>query len=200
MFGKKKKNEMMDFEKMPDFGQQYGSDANMPQFGSGGPPMPGMPLPPPELNMDNDNSNLMQQDVPSFKDDLPRRSPSPTKEEVEEISETIFSEKTEEFVKKLDELKSWQKNVISKLDLQEKEIGYLRGGLNGFRDDIDSKLADCQKGIKEITIEIKVMEKIFSEIMPTFVEKIKELAEITDKLRGFSSPTKTEDRDRRRRR
>ena len=64
----------------------------------------------------------------------------------------------------------------------------MRGGINGFREDIDVRLTDCQKGIKEIRIELKVMEKIFSEIMPTFVEKIKELADLTDKLKGFSKP------------
>ncbi|UCD03831.1 MAG: hypothetical protein JSW73_04805 [Candidatus Woesearchaeota archaeon] len=175
--GKKKKEKMPDIGNLPDISQQTGPGGDFPSFPEGL-PAPEMPSAQPVPMPDKDIAALAP----------PATSPSPTKEEVEEISESVFSEKTAEVVKKLDDIKVWQKNVISKLELQEKEIGYLRGGINGFRDDIDVRLTDCQKGIKEIRIELKVMEKIFSEIMPTFVEKIKDLADLTDKLKGFSKP------------
>lgn len=184
--GKKKKDKMPDIGNLPDISQQGGPVGDLPAFPEPptAPELPSaQPLPSPDedMNMSMPTPNLTP----------PAVSPSPNKEEVEEISESIFSEKTADLVKKLDEIKVWQKNVISKLELQEKEIGYLRGGINGFRDDIDVRLTDCQKGIKEIRIELKVMEKIFSEIMPTFVEKIKELADIANKLKGFSKPDRS---------
>lgn len=141
-----------------------------------------------------------RQNNPQFRRETqnPMNMAAPSKEEVEEISESVFSEKTDELIKKIDELKDWQKKVISRLDLEEKEIGYLRGNMSNFKTGIVSRIDDMRKDIKTISIEIKVMEKIFSEIMPTFVENIKDLSEIVDKLKIDPSSIKKKSSSRKR--
>lgn len=176
---KKKKQETND---IPNFNQPAPFDQNMtPPFLQDTPPQP---FTTPENN--NPVFPSAELDSPFKKEPEPKYSTISNKEEMEEIADSIFSEKTEELIKKLDEVKNWQKKVISRLDLEEKEIGYLRASLNGLRDNMFARIDDCRNRIKEIGVEVKVIEKVFSEIMPTFVEKIKEFSEEIDRLKGIN--------------
>lgn len=201
MFGLGKKKQEKDFMGNPDF-----------QKSNQSPPFSGNPSQPivPGFNPENDgfedfgDGDIFPESPPKKQQHFHQERPTsmnmgaPSKEEVEEISESIFSEKTNELLKKIDEVKDWQKKVISRLDLQEKEIGYLRGNMNTFKTGVVGRIEEMRKDIKEISIEIKVMEKIFSEIMPAFVDNIKELSELIDKLKGKSLVAETKKSSKRR--
>lgn len=188
-FGKNKKKKQPKRPQKPSksMGQMKRAAPSPPQKYRGkGPSSPPSKSPQSKSKKGDSPFSTSGNSSPFEKKSRPKRPSSVNKEEVGDIAESVFSEKTEDLVNKLDEIKKWQKKVISRLDTTEKEIGYLRKNVKQSRDSVSTKLEDNRKKIKEINVEIKVMEKIFRQIMPPFVESIKELKEIVGDMKGFS--------------
>jgi hypothetical protein len=46
------------------------------------------------------------------------------------------------------------------------------------------KVEEYGKGVADVGVELKAMQKMFNTIMPTFTENIKELQEIVEKVKS----------------
>lgn len=107
-----------------------------------------------------------------------------SKEQVEEISESIVDEKFEDFNKDFKKLTDWKDSTENKLVALEQKLADLTKSFDDLHKGVLGKIEEYDKGIVEVGTEIKALEKVFSKILPTLTENVSELSRITQKMKG----------------
>lgn len=132
------------------------------------PPPPSQPAPsaPPQQQM--------QQQAP------PRTASSDisTEEYVEAIIEERWAD-IEEDIRKVIEWKNRSEQRITQMNQQFDDLKDRFDKLHGA---LIGKIESYDKNILEVGAEIKAMEKVFSKVLPTFTDNVKQLDSITKKL------------------
>lgn len=112
----------------------------------------------------------------------PPQGPSilpPEGTQFEEIAESIIQEKWEDFQKQLEKESTWKEKTESRIGVVEGQLGELRGIIDNLHKAIVSKIADYDKNLLSVGTEIKAMEKVFQQILPTLTDNVQELSRLT---------------------
>lgn len=107
-----------------------------------------------------------------------------SKEEIEEIAESIIDEKWEELMKAVDKIVTWKDATEAKITKIEQRIGDLKTEFDALHKGILGKIEEYDRGIKGVSTDIKAMEEVFKKTLPTFTENIRELSRVTKELKG----------------
>ena len=107
-----------------------------------------------------------------------------SKEQVEEISESIVDEKMEDFQKEFKKITDWKDSTKARLAAIEQKIEDMSKSFELLHTGVLGKIEEYDKGITEVGTEIKALEKVFSKILPTLTENVSELSRITQKLKS----------------
>lgn len=107
-----------------------------------------------------------------------------SKEQVEEISESIIDEKMEDFIKEFKKITDWKEATETRLAVIEQKIEDMSKNFESLHSGVLGKIEEYDKGITEVGTEIKALEKVFSKILPTLTENVSELSRITQKLKS----------------
>ena len=117
----------------------------------------------------------------------PAEGPSilPPKEAInfEEIAESIVQEKWEEFKKELDKERDWREKTESRIATMEGQVGELRKSIDNLHKAIVSKVADYDKSLLSVGTEVKAMEKVFQQILPSLTDNVNELSRLTKTMK-----------------
>jgi transcription termination factor NusB len=197
LFGKKKKDDDA-FSAMPPGMppnmQGMGDDfppPDMNQFGQGQPDPYGQPgfynqqQPPdqfqsgmnpyPEQNQEQPGNQGFSQ--PSYSQ--PSFSSDDTKERVEEIAEAIIDEKWNELIKDINKIIEWKEHMDTEINRIASEIVNLKERFESLHRGVLGKISDYDKNLMNVGTEIKAMEKVFQNILPTFTENVNKLERFT---------------------
>lgn len=112
----------------------------------------------------------------------PPQGPSilpPESTRFEEIAESIIQEKWEDFQKQLEKERTWKEKTESRVGVVEGQLGELRGIVDNLHKAIVSKITDYDKSLLSVGTEIKAMEKVFQQILPTLTDNVQELSRLT---------------------
>ena len=112
----------------------------------------------------------------------PPQGPSilpPESTRFEEIAESIIQEKWEDFQKQLEKERTWKEKTESRVGVVEGQLGELRSIVDNLHKAIVSKIADYDKSLLSVGTEIKAMEKVFQQILPTLTDNVQELSRLT---------------------
>lgn len=138
------------------------------------PPMPGpmgppgmVPMPPPQMGP-------MQQGY--GEQTMPE-------ERIQEIAEAIIDEKWSELIANVNKIIEWKDSTESRISKIEQQLSDLRGNFDRLHEGVLGKLTDYDKGIKEVGVEIKALEKVFQKVLPGFIDNVNELSRITSNMR-----------------
>jgi len=104
-------------------------------------------------------------------------------EEVEELVESVISEKWAELSKDINKIVEWKADVESKLIRLDQRIESMKDDFDKLHQAIIGKIGEYDKNILEVGAEIKAMEKVFSKVLPVFTENVNELNRITQTLK-----------------
>jgi hypothetical protein len=104
-------------------------------------------------------------------------------EEVEELVESMISEKWNEFSKDFSKISEWKNDVDTKLIKLDQRLDSLKEEFDKLHQAIIGKIGDYDKNILAVGAEIKAMEKVFSKVLPVFTENVNELGRITDNMK-----------------
>ncbi|HLC52240.1 MAG TPA: hypothetical protein VJI98_03280 [Candidatus Nanoarchaeia archaeon] len=103
---------------------------------------------------------------------------------IEEMTENLIDEKWEELISEVKKIVEWkekieerQSRMMSDLDRLKKDFDVLHQGVLGKLDDYDSRMTD-------VGTELKAVGRVFKEVIPEFVENVKELKSITGKKKA----------------
>lgn len=121
---------------------------------------------------------------------MPARPSAPASDEegniyerIEEIAESMIDEKWDELISEVKKIIEWkekiedkQTQIINDLEKLKEDFTVLHQGVLGKLEDYDSRMM-------EVGTELKAVGKVFKEVVPQFVENVKELKDVTGKMR-----------------
>lgn len=148
-----------------------------------------------EMNTSNfqgsQQQNVMQQAEPMQMQQMPQMSQmqAPTnfnQASNEEIIEAIIDEKWNELVKDINKIIDWKQKADSKLTAMDQQVKDLKEQFDKLHQAILGKIGDYDKHMLDVGAELQAMEKVFSKVLPNFVDNVNELNRITEDLKTSS--------------
>jgi len=102
----------------------------------------------------------------------------------EEMIEAVIDERWNELVKDINKVIEWKIKAEAKLTSTEQQMNDLKEQFDKLHTAILGKIGDYDKNMLEVGAELQAMEKVFSKVLPQFVDNVNELGRITDKQRS----------------
>jgi len=141
--------------------------------------------------MPNDfNSQNSMPDIPDMNSNLnnnvqqnPNIDPGMMAATNEELIETIIEEKWNDLIKDINKIINWKNKTEEKVLKMEQQMKDLKDQFDELHRAVIGKIGDYDKNILNVGAEVKAMEKVFSNVLPVFVNNVKELNEITKKFK-----------------
>jgi len=101
---------------------------------------------------------------------------------IEEIAESIISEKWNDLIKNVGDLKLWKERIDTDLSGVKQEIVRTQGRLEDIQNSVMGKVSEYGEGMNEITAELKALESVMEKIMNPLTRSVKELQKVTEKI------------------
>ena len=108
----------------------------------------------------------------------------------EELVEAIIDEKWNELVKDINKVIDWKQKADAKLSAMDQQISDMKEQFDKLHQAIIGKIGDYDKTMLDVGAELQAMEKVFSKVLPTFVDNVNELNRITENIKTPSSKVK----------
>lgn len=102
----------------------------------------------------------------------------------EELIEAIIDEKWNELVKDINKVIEWKQKADGKLQVMEQRINDLKDQFDKLHQAIIGKIGDYDKNMLNVSTEMQAMEKVFSKVLPSFMDNVNELTRITDNMKS----------------
>ena len=117
---------------------------------------------------------------------MPQPMPAPEprgigREEIEEVAEAIIDEKWEEIRKGIDKIIAWKDSADEKIIKIEEDIADLKQRFSELHKGVLGRIAEYDKGIRDVGTDIKAMQEVFKKTLPKFTENIAALERLTKK-------------------
>lgn len=163
--------------------------------GSALPPQEGMVEAPPEQDQMQQmpqqavSEQPMQQEMPP---EMPEQYPQgyypyaqqgSSREEVEELVESVVEDKWNELMKSMNKVFEWKDLTEKRIDKIEHSINALKENFESLHQGILGKIGDYEQSISAVGTDVKALEKVFSKILPTLTENVSELSNITKDMK-----------------
>ena len=100
---------------------------------------------------------------------------SVSREEIEEIAESIIDEKWKEFEEDIKKIIDWKDKTEARINQMDQQIKDLAASLNSLHKNIINKVSDYDRNLIDVGTEIKAMEKVFQKVLPSLTENINKL-------------------------
>ena len=115
----------------------------------------------------------------------------------EEVIEAIIDEKWNELVKDINKIIDWKQKADNKLAVMEQKITDMREQFDKLHQALIGKIGEYDQHMLDVGAGLQAMEKVFSKVLPSFMDNVNELSRITDKIKtgpssGSSSVSQTQ--------
>jgi hypothetical protein len=104
----------------------------------------------------------------------------------EEMIEAIIDEKWNELVRDINKVIEWKIRADARLSSVEQQMNDLKEQFDKLHSAILGKIGEYDKNMLDVGAELQAMEKVFSKVLPQFVDNVNELSRITDKVKSNS--------------
>lgn len=106
------------------------------------------------------------------------------REKIEEVAEAIIDEKWEELMKSVEKIAAWKETTETRIAKLEQAISDLKKSFDDLHHSILGKISEYDKGIRDVAVNIKAMQKVFKKVLPQFTENVNELSRITKAIKA----------------
>ncbi len=104
-------------------------------------------------------------------------------ERIEEIAESIISEKWQKALEEIGDLNAFKEKIKTDTLSIKQEILRIESRFENLQKAILGKIQDYDKGISDVGTEIKALEKLLQNIISPLTTNVKELTKLTEKLK-----------------
>lgn len=98
---------------------------------------------------------------------------------IEEIAEGIIDEKWDSLIEEVKKIVEWKEGVEGTINHLQSEVQKLNEDFKELHQGVLGKLEDYDTRMGEVGTELKAVGKVFKDVVPEFVENVKELKGIT---------------------
>lgn len=102
---------------------------------------------------------------------------------IEEIAESIIDEKWELLVEEVKKIVEWKEKVEEEVDRLKSEAGRLKEDFKELHQGVLGRLESYDEKMTEVGTELKAVGKVFKDVIPEFVENVKELRSVTKEVK-----------------
>lgn len=174
-----------------------------PQMGSGGPPQippellaPQMTSGAPPQQFGPSPQQMMMGPLPPQQQQAmtgpqqmgsPGAYPSPMPQfgvSTEELVEKIVSEKIDRLEKRLVEQEKIHADLLQQIGQVRSSLNDLKGKYSQLQEDSVVKIEEYNKELEGVGTQIKAMQRVMQNIIPTFAENVRSLTEVVKELKG----------------
>lgn len=107
-----------------------------------------------------------------------------SQDDVQSLVEEIIDEKWRELMSSVGDIATWKVQMADESEAIKQEILRIQARFDNLQAAILGKVDEYSRGITDIGTEMKALEKVFEKILEPLSANIKELARITEELRG----------------
>ncbi|HLC81098.1 MAG TPA: hypothetical protein VJH68_00390 [Candidatus Nanoarchaeia archaeon] len=104
-------------------------------------------------------------------------------ERIEEMAESLIDEKWDELIAEVKKIVDWKEKIEEKQLMMANDLRKLKEDFAILHQGVLGKLSDYDSKMKEVGTELQAVGKVFKDVIPEFVENVKELKHITEKRR-----------------
>lgn len=101
---------------------------------------------------------------------------------VEEYVETIIDEKWTELEADIQKIVDWKNRSEQHLVELSQKVDDLKDRFDKLQGSVLGKIGEYDRTMQEVGADLKAMENVFSKVLPTFTENVKQLSEISEKI------------------
>lgn len=101
----------------------------------------------------------------------------------EEYVEAVIEERWADVEDDIRKIVEWKNSSEQRITQLSQQFDDLKDRFDKLHQALIGKIESYDKNILEVGAELKAMEKVFSKVMPSFTENVKQLDEITKKLK-----------------
>jgi hypothetical protein len=151
-----------------------GQQPSLPTFNQQQPPEPSQP---------------QQQSYPQFQQPMMGMNDSSqvmTTNQVEEIAEAIIEEKWTELARGVSKIVEWKDRTEARMNELDQRLTKLQEDFGNLHTGVLGKLNEYDRNISSVGTDIKAMQKVFQQMLPSFTENVNELNRITKNMKGKS--------------
>lgn len=102
----------------------------------------------------------------------------------EELVEKIVSEKIDRLEKRLVEQEKIHADLLQQIGQVRSSLNDLKGKYSQLQEDSVVKIAEYNKELEGVGTQIKAMQRVMQNIIPTFAENVRSLTEVVKELKG----------------
>lgn len=143
---------------------------------------------PEETPMQQSFSSVYQgSDFPSPPQSYGSSDPMVLREEIESVAEGIIEEKWVALMEDIKKIIEWKESIESRMIKLETGLNSANEQIAELRKGVLGKISDYEKGVSDVGVELKAMQKVFKESVPEFTSNISELSRLVTKLNKTNS-------------
>ena len=105
----------------------------------------------------------------------------------EEIAENIIDEKWDELLSEVKKIVEWKGQVEERLSKAESDLSHMKEDFKTLHQGVLGKLDEYDSRMREVGTDLKAVGKVFKDVVPQFVENVKELSAISRDMKGKQS-------------
>lgn len=98
---------------------------------------------------------------------------------LEEIAENIIDEKWDQLIGEVKKIIDWKESMESELLKLQNDVTTLKDNFKLLHQGVLGKLEDYDNRMREVGTELNAVGKVFKEVIPEFVDNVKELKSMT---------------------
>ncbi|MBT4935245.1 hypothetical protein HOL21_04705 [Candidatus Woesearchaeota archaeon] len=104
-------------------------------------------------------------------------------ERIESITESIVDEKWDDLIAEVRKIIEWKERVESMQSKLNNDVEKLKEDFKTLHQGVLGKVEEYDKRMIDVGTELKAVGKVFKDVVPEFVENVKELKGITENVR-----------------
>lgn len=104
-------------------------------------------------------------------------------ERIESITESLIDEKWDELIAEVKKIVEWKEGLEEKQAKIQGELAKLKEDFTFLHQGVLGKLEEYDSRMRDVGTELKAVGKVFKDVVPEFVENVKELKEITNRVK-----------------
>ena len=104
-------------------------------------------------------------------------------ERMEEIAESIIDEKWEDLIAEVKKIVEWKETMEQRQMKAERDLQKLKDDFTLLHQGVLGRLDEYDGRMRDVGTELKAVGKVFKDVIPQFVENVKELKDVTGKLK-----------------
>ncbi len=102
----------------------------------------------------------------------------------EEIAENIIDAKWDELISEVKKIVEWKQQVEERLQRAEGDLAHLKEDFKTLHQGVLGKLDEYDGRMRDVGTDLKAVGKVFKDVVPQFVENVKELNAISKEMKG----------------